>query len=65
LAFGGRYWTVARAVYAFGDVAKALRWLRREAPSLGGRKPIELLRTAMGTRDVLSALDRIKFGGVS
>jgi uncharacterized protein (DUF2384 family) len=65
LLFGARYRTVARAVYAFGDVGKALRWLRRDVPSLRGRKPIELLRTEMGTRDVLSDLDRIEFGGVS
>ncbi|GEM_PF-6007393 len=56
---------VARAVHAFGDVEKALRWLRRDVPSLGGRKPIALLRTEIGTRDVQSALDRIEFGGVS
>jgi putative toxin-antitoxin system antitoxin component (TIGR02293 family) len=56
---------VARAVHAFADVGKAVRWLRREVPSLGGRKPIELLRTEIGTRDVLSAIDRIEFGGVS
>ena len=56
---------VARAVHAFGDVAKARRWLRREVPSLGGRTPIQLLRTEIGTREVLSALDRIEFGGVA
>jgi putative toxin-antitoxin system antitoxin component (TIGR02293 family) len=56
---------VARAIHAFGDVEKALRWLRRDVPSLGGRKPVDLLRTEIGTREVLSALDRIEFGGVS
>ncbi|HEX3467964.1 MAG TPA: antitoxin Xre/MbcA/ParS toxin-binding domain-containing protein [Candidatus Elarobacter sp.] len=56
---------VARAVHSFGDVEKALRWLQRSVPSLGGRKPIELLRTEIGTRDVLSALDRIAYGGVT
>jgi len=56
---------VAHAVRAFGDVEKALRWLRREVPSLGGRKPTDLLRTEIGTRDVLSALDRLEFGGVA
>jgi putative toxin-antitoxin system antitoxin component (TIGR02293 family) len=57
--------TVARAVHAFGDVEKARRWLRREVPSLGGRTPIDLLRTEIGTREVLSALNRIEFGGVA
>jgi putative toxin-antitoxin system antitoxin component (TIGR02293 family) len=56
---------VARAVHAFADVEKARRWLRREVPSLGGRKPVDLLRTEIGTRVVLSALDRIEFGGVA
>lgn len=55
---------VARAVHAFGDVDKALRWLQRSVPSLGGRKPIELLRTEIGTRSVLSAIDRVAYGGV-
>jgi putative toxin-antitoxin system antitoxin component (TIGR02293 family) len=56
---------VARAVHAFADVEKARRWLRRDVPSLGGRKPVDLLRTEIGTREVLSALDRIEFGGVA
>lgn len=56
---------MARAVHAFGDVDKARRWIRHDVPSLGGRKPIELLRTEIGTRDVLSALDRIEYGGVA
>jgi putative toxin-antitoxin system antitoxin component (TIGR02293 family) len=56
---------MARAVHAFGDVEKARRWIRRDVPSLGGRKPIDLLRTEIGTRDVLSALDRIEYGGVA
>jgi putative toxin-antitoxin system antitoxin component (TIGR02293 family) len=56
---------MARAVHAFGDVDKALRWMRREVPSLGGRRPIDLLRTELGTREVLSALDRIEYGGVA
>jgi putative toxin-antitoxin system antitoxin component (TIGR02293 family) len=56
---------VARAVHAFGDADKARRWMRRVIPSLGGRVPIDLLRTEIGTRDVLSALDRIEYGGVA
>jgi putative toxin-antitoxin system antitoxin component (TIGR02293 family) len=56
---------MARAVHAFGNVEKALRWMRREVPSLGGRRPIDLLRTEIGTREVLSALDRIEYGGVA
>jgi putative toxin-antitoxin system antitoxin component (TIGR02293 family) len=56
---------VARAVHAFGDVEKARHWLRREVPSLGGRTPVDLLRTEIGTRDVLSALDRIEYGGIA
>ena len=56
--------TVAYAVHAFGDVGKALRWLRRDVFSLGWRKPIDLLRTEIGTRHVLSALDAVQFGGI-
>lgn len=56
---------VASAVRAFGDVDKALRWMKRNVPSLGGRRPIDLLRTEIGTREVLSALDRIEYGGVA
>jgi putative toxin-antitoxin system antitoxin component (TIGR02293 family) len=56
---------VARTVHAFGDVAKAQRWLQRAIPSLGGRKPIDLLRTEIGTREVFSALDRLEYGGVA
>ncbi|MFN2460626.1 MAG: antitoxin Xre/MbcA/ParS toxin-binding domain-containing protein [Candidatus Velthaea sp.] len=56
---------VARAVHAFGDVDKARRWLQRVLPSLGSQKPIRLLRTEIGTRQVLSALDRIEFGGIA
>jgi len=56
---------VAAAVRAFGDVAKARRWLQRSVPSLGGQRPVDLLRTELGTRQVLSALDSIEYGGVS
>ncbi len=56
---------VARAIHAFGDVEKAGRWMRRDVLSLGGFRPIDLLRTEIGTRDVLSALDRVEFGGVA
>jgi putative toxin-antitoxin system antitoxin component (TIGR02293 family) len=56
---------VASAVRAFGDVDKALRWMKRNVPSLGGRRPIDLLRTEIGSREILSALDRIQYGGVA
>ena len=53
---------VAEAVHAFGDVAKALRWIHRSVPALDGYTPIALLRTEIGTRQVLSA---IAYGGVA
>ena len=56
---------VASAVRAFGNVDKALRWMKREVPSLGGRRPVDLVRTEIGTREILSALDRIEYGGVA
>ncbi|HEY0395976.1 MAG TPA: antitoxin Xre/MbcA/ParS toxin-binding domain-containing protein [Candidatus Elarobacter sp.] len=56
---------VATAVHASGDVERGLRWMKRAVPSLGGRRPIDLLRTEIGTRQVLSALDRIQYGGVA
>ncbi|MBV8371335.1 MAG: DUF2384 domain-containing protein [Candidatus Eremiobacteraeota bacterium] len=56
---------VASAVRAFGDVEKALRWMKRTVPSLGGRRPIDLVRTEIGTRQILAALDRIEYGGIT
>jgi putative toxin-antitoxin system antitoxin component (TIGR02293 family) len=55
----------ARAVRAFGDAEKGRRWIQRDVPSLSGRKPMDLLRTEIGTRAVLSAIDRIEFGGIT
>jgi putative toxin-antitoxin system antitoxin component (TIGR02293 family) len=56
---------VASAIRAFGDVEKGLRWIHRAVPSLGGRRPIDLVRTEVGTREVFAALDRIQYGGVA
>jgi putative toxin-antitoxin system antitoxin component (TIGR02293 family) len=65
LPVGAIYRVFKQAVRAFGDVGKAVRWLRQDVPSLGGRKPIALLWTEAGARAVLSALDRIEFGGIA
>jgi putative toxin-antitoxin system antitoxin component (TIGR02293 family) len=56
---------VALAIFSFGDVKKALAWIHHSIPSLGGSTPLVLLRTEIGTQQVLSACDRITYGGVS
>jgi len=56
---------VARAIHAFGSFDGAMNWLNSAVPSLEGERPLVLLRSEPGTRQILSALDRIEFGGVT
>lgn len=57
---------VARAVAAaegtFGDRAKADAWLRRPTSALGGERPLDLLDTDEGAREVETLLGRIAHG---
>lgn len=52
----------ARAVEALGDLDKAFGWLRKENRALGGKKPILLLDTDVGTAAVEDVLTRIEYG---
>lgn len=46
----------------FEDKEKAKEWLRRPNRSLKNRKPIDLLKTDLGTRMVENVLGRIAYG---
>ena len=54
--------TVTLAERIFGDREKAARWLARQNENLGAAKPLELLRTALGAREVEEELIRINEG---
>lgn len=46
----------------FGDPEKARRWLRRATSALGGERPLDLLDTEEGAREVETLLGRIDHG---
>lgn len=52
----------ALAEKAFGDVAKASRWLRKPKRRFSGRKPLDLLATDAGARLVEEMLHQIDDG---
>lgn len=49
-----------RAEEVLEDMGKAYRWLREPNGALGGKCPLELLRTDVGTRLVEDVLERIE-----
>ena len=53
---------IGAAERAFGDAAKAHRWLRRPTEPLGGQAPLDLLDTDAGSRAVEALLGRIEHG---
>jgi putative toxin-antitoxin system antitoxin component (TIGR02293 family) len=53
---------VGRAEEALADREKAHRWLRKANRSLGGRRPLDLLSSDVGTRMVERVLGRIEQG---
>ena len=53
---------VAKATEVLGDTEKASQWLRRSNRALGGRSPLDLMRTDLGTRQVELVLGRIEHG---
>ena len=57
--------TVALAKHYLGDAELAIRWLKRPNQALGGKIPLELLDTEIGSRSVENVLGRIAYGGVS
>lgn len=50
------------AAEVLGSEEKARGWLRSHVRTLGGRRPIDLLRTEAGGRLVRDTLGRIEFG---
>ncbi|MCY4213294.1 MAG: DUF2384 domain-containing protein [Gammaproteobacteria bacterium] len=57
--------TMALADRTFANSDKASRWLHKELRVLGGRRPIDLIRTQVGARIVEDVLRRIAWGAPS
>jgi putative toxin-antitoxin system antitoxin component (TIGR02293 family) len=51
-----------RAEEALGDRAKAERWMRAPNRALGGARPLDLLESDGGMREVERVLGRIEHG---
>lgn len=56
---------VALAVRFLGDHERGLAWLERPNPVLGGARPLSLIDTELGARQVENTLGRIAYGGIS
>ncbi|MCR4296800.1 MAG: DUF2384 domain-containing protein [Elusimicrobia bacterium] len=50
------------AAGVFEDVPRAVRWLQREQPGLGGKAPLSLLDTEPGTHAVETLLTQLEYG---
>lgn len=53
---------MGRAEEALGDFDRAHRWLRKPNRALGGRRPLDLLTSDIGSRTVEQTLGRIEHG---
>jgi putative toxin-antitoxin system antitoxin component (TIGR02293 family) len=53
---------IARAEASLGDSAKTHRWIRDPNRALQGRSPMDLLKSAAGSRAVDKVLGRIEHG---
>jgi putative toxin-antitoxin system antitoxin component (TIGR02293 family) len=53
------------AAQAFGDLDKAMRWLRKPNRVLAGERPIDMITTEPGTELVNRALGTIEYGGLA
>ena len=53
---------LARAIEVFESQDAAKQWLQETSMALGGRKPIDLLATDIGTEVVLNELGKIDHG---
>jgi putative toxin-antitoxin system antitoxin component (TIGR02293 family) len=53
---------LTRAEEALGSAEKAGRWMRKENRALGGRRPLDLLESDIGSRMVERILGRIEHG---
>lgn len=52
-----------KAVQVFGnDEATAAEWFKRPARALGGRTPLEMMETEIGSQEVYALLVRIEHG---
>ncbi len=64
-----RLYRIASVVARAGEVMEspeaARRWLARPQHGLGGRTPLDLLRTEVGTREVVDLLGRIEDGNLA
>ena len=47
-----------------GDSGKAGQWLRKQARGLGGRAPLDMIRTTAETESVMDFIGRVKHGVV-
>lgn len=56
---------IALAERTFGNQDKARRWLHKNLVALNDRRPIDLTRTAAGTRIVEDALAKIAWGAAA
>lgn len=52
------------AAQAFGDLEKAMRWLRKPNRVLGLEKPLELIATEPGVALVRRTIGTIEYGGL-
>lgn len=50
------------AVEVFEDGDMAIKWLNREQVGLGGRRPLEMIQTEAGEKEVENLLGRIEYG---
>src|SRR4029450_4990397 len=55
----------AQAVATLGSEEKAVQWLRRPKPPLRQRRPLDLIDSDIGTRQVEEVLGRIEHGNIS
>jgi putative toxin-antitoxin system antitoxin component (TIGR02293 family) len=53
------------ATRMIGDPEKAHRWLRIPVPALGGARPLDMVKTDAGAREVERVLHAIGYGGVA
>src|SRR5690349_10412659 len=52
----------ALASEVLGSENKARQWVNDQIPALGGKRPLDLLDTDLGTQEVMNLLQCIKWG---
>ena len=53
---------IAQAKNIFGSEEKALKWLETPLPMLGGKTPLECVKTERGAKEAEDVLGRIAHG---